>query len=185
MSLNFWEGEKVTLRVVEPEDWEVFYEWDKDTETARRGYFIPFPQSKAAAQKMAAEMALVRPENDVFRFMILNKQGEVVGTLNTHSVERRDGTFSYGVAVRREFWGRGYASEAIRIVLKYFFAELRYQKCNVGIDDYNTESIRLHERLGFQLEGRLRRMRFTDGAYHDGLQYGITAEEFLESVRKP
>jgi RimJ/RimL family protein N-acetyltransferase len=179
MASNFWEGEKVTLRGVEEEDWQVFVAWDKDTEIARSGYFIPFPQSQAAAQKLAAEMALQRSENDAYRWMMVNREGEVVGTLNTHSVERRDGTFSYGVAVRREFWGRGYANEAIRIVLQYYFEELRYQKCTVDIDEYNVESIRLHERLGFQLEGRLRRMKFTRGKHWDCLKYGITREEFM------
>jgi ABC-type microcin C transport system duplicated ATPase subunit YejF len=36
----------------------------------------------------------------------------------------------------------------------------------------------LHERLGFQQEGRLRRMFFVDGAYVDDVIFGMTAEEF-------
>ena len=41
--------------------------------------------------------------------------------------------------------------------------------------------MRLHERLGFTLEGRLRRMIYSNGQHHDLLYYGITAEEFAQA----
>jgi RimJ/RimL family protein N-acetyltransferase len=63
-------------------------------------------------------------------------------------------------------------------VLRYFFHELRYQKATVHIYDFNTPSIKLHESLGFKHEGRLRRMCFTNGDYHDDVLMGLTAEEF-------
>lgn len=40
--------------------------------------------------------------------------------------------------------------------------------------------IRLQDSLGFQLEGRLRRMVYTDGGFHDEMVYGLTIEEFRE-----
>ena len=179
MTLNFWQGENVRLRAVEPEDWKVFEQWNLDSESARSSYFIPFPQSSADLQRMANAAALGRGENDVFHWMIENAEGEAVGTLNTHDVERRNGTFRHGIAVRREYWGKGYAGEAIRLELDYYFNELRYQKCTVGIYWFNTQSLRLHEKLGFKLEGRERRMIYTNGEYFDNLIMGITVEEYL------
>ncbi len=43
---------------------------------------------------------------------------------------------------------------------------------------FNEPSIKLHEKLGFTLEGRVRRAHFSGGSYHDELLYGMTAEEF-------
>jgi len=43
----------------------------------------------------------------------------------------------------------------------------------------------LHERLGFTLEGRLRRMIYTEGTFHDKLIYGLTQEEFAAATWKP
>lgn len=177
---NFWKGEKIELRGVEPEDWEVYHNWNDDTETARAAYFIPFPLSKAAERKGVETESLHRGEDDVFRWQIVDREGQVVGTINTHSINRRNGTFSYGLAIKRSEQRKGYAAEAIEIVLRYYFLELRYQKCTVDVYAFNEPSIRLHERLGFTLEGRLRRMIFTNGQYHDDLMYGITAEEFLK-----
>ncbi len=180
MKLSYWQGEKVHLRSVEPDDWQVFRDWNLDSESARSSYFIPFPQSSADLQRMANQLALQRGENDEFRFMIEDNAGKVIGTLNTHGAERRNGVFRYGVAVRREYWGKGYAVEAVRLVLAYFFDELGYQKCNVDVFDFNPASIRLHEKLGFVFEGQIRRSVFTNGRYHDSLIYGITVEEFRE-----
>ncbi|MCB0159546.1 MAG: GNAT family N-acetyltransferase [Caldilineaceae bacterium] len=42
----------------------------------------------------------------------------------------------------------------------------------------NPVSQALHERLGFQLEGRLRRIIYTHGRFFDELYYGITDDEF-------
>jgi RimJ/RimL family protein N-acetyltransferase len=177
---NLWQGERVRLRAVEPEDWKIFNLWDLDSDMARDCYWIPFPKSQEAARKWALDLSLEAPKGDNFNFVIENHNGEFVGTINSHDCEPRNGTFSYGLAIRREYQRQGYASEAIRLVLNYFFNELRYQKCTVGVYDFNQASIKLHEKLGFQHEGRTRRVYFTRGEYHDSLFLGITCEEWRE-----
>jgi len=178
MNGNIWQGEKIRLRGVEPEDWKIFMSWNLDTEAARCSYFIPFPQSSVDVQKTIQRMAEHRGEDDCYTLVMENRDGALVGIINTHDANRRAGTFSYGVAVQRIYQNRGYAAEAIRLVLGYYFNELRYQKCNVSVYAFNQVSIHLHEKLGFVLEGRLRRCVFTDGQYHDILLYGMTVEEF-------
>ena len=135
----------------------------------------------AATRKFAEEQAQASPNHDAFRWIIENRDGEAVGTINTHNGDRRQGTFSYGLAIEREHWRRGYARDAIRLVLRYFFRELRYQKVTVVVYDFNEGSIRLHEQLGFQQEGRLRRMVYTDGRFHDHILLGLTREEFEQA----
>jgi RimJ/RimL family protein N-acetyltransferase len=178
--MDFWQGERVRLRGVEPEDWEVFCAWNRDTEAARLSYWIPFPQSAEAVKKWAREESLRRGEDDVYTLVIESAAGEVAGVINTHSVERRERTFKYGLAVREEHRRKGYAREAVLLVLRYYFEELGYQKATVEVYDFNTASIALHEGLGFAREGCIRRMIFTGGAYHDSLVFGMTAEEFKE-----
>ena len=89
--------------------------------------------------------------------------------MNTHSCDTRHGTFKYGVAIFREHWRKGYASEAVKLLLGYYFEELRYQKVMAHIYAFNESSIQLHERLGFKQEGRLRNMVFTQGRHFDEL----------------
>lgn len=179
MSGSIWHGRLVRLRAVEPADWEAFFAWADDTEGQRRSYQIPFPPSAAARRRDAEQTALAPSEGDQFRWAIADREGALVGTINTHTCDRRNGTFRYGLGIRPEYQRRGYAGEAILLVLRYFFGELRYQKVGAVVYSFNTPSIRLHERLGFQQEGRLRRELFTAGHYHDVLLFGLTVEEFV------
>lgn len=184
MSTYFWQGHLIRLRAVEPSDWEIFHEWNSDSYAARETYHLPFPRSEEATRRWTEKEALRWPEDDVFRLVIETLAGEIVGTINTHSCDLRNGTFAYGLAIGEEHRRKGYASEAITLVLRFFFQELRYQKATVHVYSFNEASIQLHERLGFQLEGRLRRMIYSQGLHFDELIFGITAEEFEKEPAK-
>lgn len=177
---NIWQGELVQLKGLEPDDWHVFHAWnDRSTDALRATYYVDFPRSAAATMAWSEQTALRPPENDSITLKIAPRNtDDVAGIINSHSCDARVGTFSYGVAILPDYRHRGYAADAIRVLLSYFFNERRYQKCTVDIYEFNLDSIRLHERLGFQQEGRLRRMVYTDGLFYDKLYYGITREEF-------
>jgi RimJ/RimL family protein N-acetyltransferase len=177
---NIFHGERVRLRGVEDTDFEHFFAWEQDTDGSRMDYEIWFPTSTTSRREWTHSQAIMTGEGDIFRFMIETLEGVTVGSLNTHTINRRNGTFMYGLYIGAEHRGKGYASCAIKIVLRYFFSERDYQKVNAEVYAFNAASIRLHERFGFTLEGRLRRMIYTNGTHHDALIYGMTREEFAE-----
>ncbi|MBN2089379.1 GNAT family N-acetyltransferase [candidate division KSB1 bacterium] len=181
---NIWAGKLVRLRPVEPEDWVFFAEIETDSELSRLVEKIDFPFSIEAIKKWVLDTSLKKPHNDEYRWMIENADKEVVGTIMTHTCEPRMGTFQYGVSILRKFWSRGYAGDAIKIVLNFFFHELRYHKVNAQVYTFNEGSIKLHQKLGFQEEGRMRRMIYTNGSYHDELIFGMTKEEFENLAQK-
>jgi RimJ/RimL family protein N-acetyltransferase len=177
-SRNIFEGQLVRLRGIEPEDWETFHTWNADSEAARTGYWIPFPGSKERERQWAAKLATQDGTDDKFYFVVETLAGEIVGSISANACDRRNSTFSYGIYIARQFWRKGYATEAIRLLLGYFFRELRYQKVTAHVYSFNAASLALHERLGFVREGCLRRMRYTGGQYFDEVLFGMTAEEF-------
>lgn len=176
---DIWQGEQIRLRAVEPRDWEQFEAWNHDVEMQRGVDQLYFPKSRERARRWAEEAANRGADGDHFLFAIENKAGYLVGSISTHAAERRHGTFKLGLALGREYRRSGYGAEAVRLVLRFFFTELRYQKVTVHIYSFNEPSVRFFTRLGFQPEGRIRRAIFTDGAYHDELLYGLTVEEFM------
>lgn len=181
MSFNIWQGKRVRLRAVEPHDWKIHATWDSDSNQSRAAYLIPFPSSHVAAERWAQGEATQDEKNNAFRLQIeALDSGELAGTMNSHSCDPRTGTFSYGLAIHPAHKRKGYASEAIILLLRYFFQELRYQKVTVDVYSFNIPSIKLHERLGFMPEGRQRRMVYTGGQYYDTLNYGMLVEEFRE-----
>jgi RimJ/RimL family protein N-acetyltransferase len=178
LGASVWRWGGVRLRAVEADDWPLFVGWNEDDDIARRLHQIPFPQDPEAVRRWTAEAAANGPTDDRMRWIVEDAAGEPVGGIATHGCDRRHGTFAYGLHVDAAHRKHGHATAAITIVLRYFFGELRYQKANVQVFAFNEASIVLHERLGFQLEGRLRRSVFTDGAFHDVLLYGLTDDEF-------
>lgn len=181
MGTNIWQGHRVRLRGVEPGDWEVHFEWDQDSEMQRRLDFIHTPRSRESTRRWAEQEAIRTHDDDTYQWEIeALDSGMLVGGIGTHRCDRRVGVFGYGLAIREEHQRKGYASEAILLVCRYYFDELRYQKVTTPVYSFNEPSIRLHEHLGFQREGRLRRVVYTRGQHYDALFYGMTAEEFRE-----
>ncbi len=178
---NVFEGKRVRLRAVEPSDWEQHQQWDQDTDNGKMTDEIWFPRSTVGTREWAEREARRGAENDNFRFQIETLDRVLVGTIDTHDCNLRCGTFSYGLGIMAQARRKGYASEAIWLVMRHFFHERRYQKCNCVTYSFNEASIKLHERLGFMLEGRLRRVNYTGGEYHDALCFGMTKEEFEAS----
>jgi RimJ/RimL family protein N-acetyltransferase len=150
---------------------------------SRSLYWIPFPESLEATRRWAQEQSTRRPSDDAFNLVIENHNGEFAGTIGTHHCDRRNGNFKYGVAVRETHQRKGYASDAIRLVLRYYFEELGYREATAEVYEFNEASIRLHESLAFKLEGQLRSMIFTGGRAHDVLVFGILAEEFMSEYK--
>lgn len=165
------------MRAWQQADGPIFRKWEhQDTDIARTLFNIPFPPPPYEAPTSPA--AAPSPDDENFPFTIETVDGAVAGALHTHHSSLRNGTFMYGIAIFPEHQRKGYAHEAIWLTLRYYFDERRYQKCTTEVYSFNEASIRLHERLGFTQEGRLRRMVYTDGAFHDTLFYGMTCEEF-------
>lgn len=175
MSYHYWQGELIQLRAVEAQD-IVFFEC-LDDEVTRNLDMLQFPRTK---QNLASwfESQQQRMLGDAFRFMAVNREGHIVGTIDTFACNRRHGTFKYGITVAEAFRVQGFAQEMIRMVLHYYYYELGYQKVTPHVYSFNTASIKLHETMGFVKEGQLRSMLYTNGQYYDEIYYGMTKEEF-------
>lgn len=179
MNYNFWQGNKVKLRAVEPKDfnWSQDYDSEADRTTSGRIY----PNLSLEKMKEKFEKNIVGfPQDDTFEWTIEDIAGNNVGSIITTMCDSRTGTFRYGINIYREFRRKGYAKEAIHLVLKYYFRELRYQKVNAIVYSFNKPSIGLHRALGFKQEGSIRRVIYTNGSYHDQIFFGMTIEEFNE-----
>ncbi|MGW4794483.1 GNAT family N-acetyltransferase [Nonomuraea sp. NPDC004297] len=181
MTVSFWVGERVRLRAREPEDWEAFFGYDQDSDAVRNGWRLPPPHSAAWTKKEFAEQAEMGLDLDEFFLVIAAKHDDApVGSINTHAVDRVHGTFSYGISIGTPHHRRGYAGEAIVLLLRYMFHERRFQKAEATVYSSNHASLELHRRLGFVEEGRRRRSRYANGRYDDEFLFGMTVEEYTE-----
>ena len=177
---NFWRGQTVRLRAIEQRDLDALLTSPEelDTEIERYEDAIGFPRSPESERDSLQKLAKRVGKEDFLYCLIEDDQGQVVGHINSFDCIRRNGTFKYALAIRHQYWRKGYGREAATIFLRYYFRELRYQKCTALVYEFNEGSIRFHEALGFRFEGRLRNMLYTNGQYFDELYFGVTVTEW-------
>jgi len=179
----FWQGERTRLRPFRLEDAELRFMASLDSPTrqiVQDGIELP---TSVELQKEWLEKATDCKDDGMIRFAMENLDGVTVGWVTLHSRDQKNGTFGFGVVVYRDYRGHGNAVDAVRTLLKYGFWEQRYQKCNSACVHTNEASIRMHEKLGFIEEGRIRRNSFFNGKYHDEVLFGMTREEFDELMK--
>jgi len=80
----------------------------------------------------------------------------------------------------RDFWGRGYGTDVMKLILRYAFMEINLRRVTLTVFEYNPRAIRSYEKAGFRHEGRLRKLLHRDGRRYDELFMGILREEWLE-----
>ncbi len=178
-SRYFWQGEKVRLRPVRKTDAGKSFATFLDSPSRRALQLgVELPTSVELIEESLEKYRGCKEGDGPILFRIETFEGEDVGGISLHSRDKRNGVFSFGVVVDRARWGKGYAADAVRILLRFGFWERRYQKCNSACVASNVDSIRLHEKLGFKEEGRRRRRWFLDGEYWDDVLFGLTREEF-------
>jgi len=178
--MDIWQGKTVRLRAVRADDGDFLFDLTGDADTIGHLSWQRPPRSPQAARKEAEDLATKPIEHDAFTMVVEDRDGKPVGTIMSHSCDARVGKFSYGVCIHRDHRRKGYARQAVQMLLRYFFDHLRYQKANAGVFSYNTASKAFQEAMGFVQEGCIRRNCFYDGRHHDLLNFGMTVEEFRQ-----
>jgi len=77
-----------------------------------------------------------------------------------------------------KYWRKGFSFEAKRIVLNYAFNKLKLHRLHAEVDERNTASMKLLEKVGFKKEGIKRDAIFKNGKYYDETIFGLLKKDF-------
>lgn len=105
--------------------------------------------------------------------------GAFAGEVNLNNVIRgamQCGTVGYWIDEARA--GNGYVAEAVVLLSRFAFDELRLHRIEVCIIPRNTNSRRVMEKLEFREEGTALRYLEINGVWEDHIRYGFTIEEW-------
>lgn len=75
---------------------------------------------------------------------------------------------------------RGYATEGVRLALRYAFTDLRLHRVEANIKLDNVASLALARRIGFREEGRSPRYVHINGEWADHVRFAMTIEDWQE-----
>jgi len=80
-----------------------------------------------------------------------------------------------------EYWGKGIAVEANKLLIKYGFTELNLHKIYAGVFTPNKRSLRAAEKLGFEKEAILKEEMYVDGEYHDVHKFALFKRDWMKT----
>lgn len=112
-----------------------------------------------------------------YPFVVCNGD-ERVGIVGLHEGDEPWGVAEIGYFVEPDHWGEGYATDALRCVVRYAFDERRHNKVEANAYEPNEASQRVLEKVGFAREGVRRDHAFVEGEYVDLYEYGLLANEW-------
>ena len=171
-------GQKTRLRAIERSDIPTFLRWFNDPEV--RQYLSMYLPLSEAQEERWFERQLEDDSSHVFA--IETADGVHIGNVGLHDIDWKNRRALCGIVIgEKEYWNRGYGSDALRTLLRFAFEELNLHRVFLHVFDFNERAIRCYEKVGFRHEGRLRQARFTEGRYVDELVMAVLREEWEEA----
>jgi RimJ/RimL family protein N-acetyltransferase len=174
------QGPRVRLRSIARDDLPRLWAFHNDlaVELASGGD-PPLPQSLARLQAEFDQDA-ARGGRDPTKFAI-EVDGQCVGTCALFHPDATAQTCELGVGIgERDYWGKGYGREAVRLLLEYAFKYLNYRKVWLRVHGANERAIRAYRACGFVEEGRQRAHVWSNGAYDDLVLMGVLRDEWRQ-----
>jgi ribosomal-protein-alanine N-acetyltransferase len=152
-----------------------------DRDIAAMTLSIPHPYPDDGAEKWIGTHAAKYAEGKLASFAITEREsGALAGAIGLR-LEPAHGRAELGYWIAKPFWGRGYATEASRAMLRFGFEVLGLNKVHAAVFLKNPASDRVIRKIGMQWEGRLREHDLKWGVYEDIDVYAMLAKEWKES----
>ena len=124
-------------------------------------------------------LKLFESKNDCFFAVYLKENDEFIGTIKLGHIDWRAGIGDLGIMIgEKKYWGKGIGKDAMACIIKYGFETLSLRKITAGTPSCNIGFIKCAEKLGFKIEGRLRKQILIDGQFYDHILFGIFKKEF-------
>lgn len=174
------ESDRLVLRKFSCDDWKDLYEYLSEEDVVKYEPYNVF--SEEECKKEAAR----RSQNDAFWAVCLKETNKLIGNIYFEQQEPKEFlTWEIGYVFNPAYYGKGYATEASKRILKYGFDEIGAHRIIGRFNPENTPSWRLMERLMMKREAHFRKPAFFKKSnegnpiWHDAYQYSILAEEFV------
>lgn len=175
-------GTLVHLTVEDPEEIAKYISfWSVDSEYLR---LLDWDPARTISVKNTIKWLEKNIENEKnFHFTIRALgDNQIIGFIGLDSISwiHRDCFVGIGLG-DREYWGKGYGTDAMNIILRYAFTYLNLHRVSLDVFEYNERGIRSYEKAGFIHEGRERGLLLREGRRWDVLYMGVLREDWMKS----
>lgn len=118
-------------------------------------------------------------DTDESLFICRNADGAIVGAINLSQIFRKAFQNAYlGYYLAEKYTGKGYMTEAVELVLRFAFKELKLHRVEANVQPENAASIAVLQRCGFTREGFSRKYLKIGGRWRDHERFAIIVEDW-------
>jgi RimJ/RimL family protein N-acetyltransferase len=156
-----------------------YHRWLNDPEVTQ--YIeVRYPISLEQERKFVASTSSA--DYDAARFAIETLDGEHIGSCALRGSSPEDRSADLGITIGdKNFWNGGYGTEAMRLLCQFGFEHMNLHRIELHVFADNPRAQRVYEKVGFQVEGRLRDADYRYGHYRDIVVMGLLRGELLEA----
>lgn len=172
-------GERIILREYRKEDFPYMRKWVNDYEiTQYLSNVFSYPHSEVDTEDFLKAMM----EGKMKGFVIaLKDTEEYIGQLDLIHIDWLSRIGTIGIVIgSKENLGKGYGTEAIKLLQDFVFKKLNLNKLELDVRAFNKRGIRSYEKSGFKIEGIIRENHYENGEYTDTVKMGILKREWEE-----
>lgn len=171
-------GELVRLRELRDEDLPKLVAWWNDP--AVGAYQRPSNDPRPASAVIEQFQLWCRNDGNHYGFCITKRKGgELLGQAGLFGFSANFSCAIFGIMLGAEHHGRGYGTDAARVMVRYGFAELGLHRIELGVYGFNPRAIAAYRKAGFVEEGRRREAIWRSGEWHDDVRMGLLRQEWL------
>jgi diamine N-acetyltransferase len=175
-------GELVALGPAHKGLLPLLWKWESDLELSALTGDPSRPMTPEAIDKLYERYSRAGPDQTSF---VIYERATMrpIGTAGLMSINHLNRTAELGIGIgEHDCWGKGYGSEATRLVLDYGFNVLGLHNIMLRVFSYNERAIRAYRRVGFQEIGRRRQAQRIGTRAYDVVLMDCLSTDFGESV---
>jgi RimJ/RimL family protein N-acetyltransferase len=176
--------ERLLLRPIKPDDAVALFTYRSDTIINQYQGWIPTTIDDVVDFIKNRIAPVINLADTWYQLVIIKKEtSEIIGDIGIHFLDPGTKQVEIGCTLDKNQHGKGYATEALNVLMNYLFHELDKHRIVTSIDPKNLKSIGLVERLGFRKEAHFKESILIRGEWADDLVYAILKDEWMSRVR--
>lgn len=173
------ETERLILRDFVKEDWRRVWEYQSDPLYLR--YNMWTQRTVEAAQEFVGWFLDHQEQNPRIKYQLavmLKSDNRLIGNCGIRMTKANALEADTGYELDPNYWGHGYATEAVHAIVDFGFEHFGVHRVSANCVADNVGSAHVLEKLGMQLEGRLRENQYFKGRWWDTLVYAVLDDEW-------
>lgn len=175
MTQKILKSKKVFLRPPTAEDFEEISVLYKASRGFHRG-LVQTPIEKKAFQKYIVQSEL---ETNEYFLICRREEDKIAGAINLSQIVRGNFKNAYlGYYLAEEFTRKGYMTEAVELILRFAFRDLKLHRVEANVQPDNASSIAVLQKTGFTKEGFSQKYLKVGGRWCDHERWAIIAEDW-------